>query len=116
MESDLTDQVWLERLHSAHEVAEILATAKQFLSSWRPLQLASLPRDCRPPLMGSTDDVGIYAFTLARYQRLNDQDALVDRMSTFFVAAQQRLSEILAISVHRTPAPHFFSDGALRQP
>jgi hypothetical protein len=114
-EHDLTDQIWEERLLMARDPAEILAVSKQFLASWRPAQLAGLPKECRPPLMGVPDDLGIYAFTLARFLRLNDHDAEVERMASYFVAAQQRLSEVLTLADHRLPRPHFFSDGALRQ-
>jgi hypothetical protein len=116
LDQDLTDQMWQERLHAAGAPEGIVAVAKQFLASWKPTELATLPAECRPPIMGNADDLGVYAFTLARYMRLHDHDERVERMAEFFACAQYRVSEVLALGAHRLPAPHFFSDGAQHRP
>ena len=92
----MTEHVWSQRLAEADTPGEILDLARQFLGTWSPKQLASLPVDCRPPILHEPENVGAYALALVRHQVLQEHDELATRMAEFFSTAQHHLSQLMS--------------------
>ncbi len=95
---------WQQRLGEARATEEVLWVVKDFIASWHPEELSSLPDDCRPGRLADPDDVAFYAFTLVREQRMTERyNPSLHRMATFFSAASHRISQIMAL-YHRERA------------
>ncbi len=93
----MLSEKWQNTITSAKTTTEVVAAAKEFLSSWTPEQIAALPADCRPSEMNDPDDVSGYAFTLVQKQCAGEnRSPALNAMATFFTAASIRLSEIVA--------------------
>jgi hypothetical protein len=60
--------------------------------------LAALPEYLRPGRFRDSDDVGVYAFKLMSRTGVASNSHIFVRMATFFAAASQRLSQILAVA------------------
>jgi hypothetical protein len=88
---------WQTVIASAGTAKEVVAAAREFLSTWTEAQIAALPEDCRPGEMNNADDVAGYAFTLVQEQCIGeDQPPALNAMASFFASASTRLSEIVA--------------------
>ena len=88
---------WQKMIASAARKSDVVAAARDFLSSWSPEQIAALPPDCRPGEMNEAEDVIDYAFILVSKQcAAEHQPPALNAMASFFAAASMRLSEISA--------------------
>lgn len=89
---------WRGRLDEAAAAHEVVSAARDFVATWTPEEIASLPPHCRPGKIVDADDVTAYAIQLAQNCRAADSDAAprVHRMGNFFSDASLRLSQILA--------------------
>lgn len=88
---------WQKIIASAARKSDVVAAARDFLSTWTPEQIAALPAECRPGEMNEPHDVADYAFTLVSKQCADeDQPPALNAMASFFAAASIRLSEISA--------------------
>lgn len=83
---------WPELLRSAQGPREILALVRDFLATWTPQELDSLPPGCQPPLrFQEPEDVVLYTFTLSQVRLAGTESASLDRMWRFFMEATQRV-------------------------
>ena len=97
MRRTVLSEKWQKAIQSAARTSDIVAAAREFVSSWTPEQIASLPAECRPGEMNNAHDVADYAFTLVSKQCADeDQPPALNAMASFFAAASIRLSEISA--------------------
>ena len=89
---------WAQRLKSSRTEAEVVDTARDFLATFSPYDLARLPMSCRPGRLVDGSDINDLAFVLVR----NDQDdgqgtaRCIHRLTQFFTNASVRLSEVMA--------------------
>jgi hypothetical protein len=106
MEGRMQNQrAWQQRLNEATTTEDVMWVVRDFLSEWTPGQLQDLPEECRPGRLVDADDVAIYALTLVQKQCADDPAQVlrpVHDMATFFIAASQRISQILAHAAYRT--------------
>lgn len=90
---------WQRRLAEAFTTEQVLWVVKDFLTSWHPEEIAALPDGCRPGPLDSADDVALYAYTLITSQcEAEESNAALHRMATFFAAASNRMSSLMALS------------------
>jgi len=73
-----------------------MSIVQQYVSAWRPDELAALPEKCRPEPLAHGDDVALYAFRLVRTQYEVEPNHALDQMAAFFSVASQRLSFLMA--------------------
>ena len=98
-----TQHEWQARLTQAISTDDVLGAIRDFLSEWTPEDIDELPAECRPGHMSDVDDVAIYALTLAQKQCTAVEVApRLQVMADFFIAASQRISQLLAQAAHRT--------------
>ena len=91
---------WQERLDGCSSCEEVVASARDFLATFSPYELASLPEALRPPTkLYDGEDLTTYAFELVRRDCKGDPAAvgeLVQKFAHFFSHASIRLSQIQA--------------------
>jgi len=87
---------WQQRIEAARTEQEVLEVTREFLATFTPRELATLPRACDPPLkLVDRDDISGYAFDLVRHRcKLVEENELVHRLSGFFTNASIRLTHI----------------------
>jgi hypothetical protein len=105
------DADWLSRLELATTTAEAVRIAADYVRAWTPVDLLTLPAECRPGEIADPDDVVGYAYRLvsahcAARSPPSDDDPL-PRMAAFFARAAQRLV-MLSSMVPQRPARHLF--------
>ena len=88
---------WQARLAEARSPLGVLELANEFLSTWLPSEIASLPADCHPRGFACLDDIAFYAFRLVREQ-CSGREATneLHRMAIFFAGASQRIAQLNA--------------------
>lgn len=89
---------WRATIETAKSVREVLDLSTSFIAKWTPHRLGALPSQCKPPVMFvESEDIAAYAYVLAaarcREERLT---AELEAMHSFFSAAANRLSKLLA--------------------
>jgi hypothetical protein len=91
---------WHGRLLDAATPSEVIELVRDFVASWSPEEMATLPRDCRPGKIVDSEDVAGIAFALVRRSCAADRlgDDLLQRLAAFFTDASQQLSRL-------TPSP-----------
>ena len=91
---------WPGNLHAARTEEEVVEVARDFLATFGPTELASIPARLRPPRLRDGKDVTDYAYTLVRF-RVDDErssSALIDRLSAFFSDATVRISQLAVVA------------------
>ena len=84
------------RVSNARDVAEVMDIAKDYVASWTPDELASLPEDLRPRPLRAPDQISEYAYHLVRAELIfPDWGCAARKMTKVFVAASRRLSQLL---------------------
>jgi len=95
----MTGTTWERRLDTSYSVREVINVSRDFLASFGPLELQSLPAPCRPPeKLYDADQLGAFAFELVRHE-CNASDGTSDlthRLARFFSHASIRISQIRA--------------------
>ena len=89
---------WEQRLQRSYSVEEVISVANDFIATWGPAELTTLPEPLRPPRFRDADDVGLYAFKLMSRPGMGSNSHILARMVTFFTTASQRLSQISAVA------------------
>jgi len=87
---------WSGLLQSSRTVDDLMSIVQQYVSAWRPDELAALPEKCRPEPLAHGDDVALYAFRLVRAQYEVEPNLALEQMAAFFAVASQRLSFLMA--------------------
>jgi hypothetical protein len=87
---------WQGRLDGAASEAEVVAAAREFIASFDPYEIDTLPEACRPGKLFTADDVTEYAFVLISHRCAESPEAaaLVHKLADFFGHATVRLSRI----------------------
>ena len=91
---------WHGRLNEAVAPDDVVTIVRDYLARWSPEELSRCPASLRPGKFVDAEDVGGYALSLAHAQmeRASGNESAVAKLATFFSAASQRLSQILARS------------------
>jgi hypothetical protein len=97
---------WQNQLQEAASLTDVVRVARDFLASWTPEELASLPKECRPGKLVDAEDIAGVAFNLARSscERERISDDRLHRIANFFTAAAQRAAQLVAPG-NGTPNP-----------
>lgn len=93
----MTAVTWQHRLDHARSADEVVAVARDFLASFEPAELSSLPESCRPVAKVFEDDIAAYAFDLVRHESgPTEPGELVHKLARFFSHASMRLAQLTA--------------------
>lgn len=89
---------WFSQIDRARSATEVVAVARDFLSTWPPAELALLPAHCRPGKLRDDEDIESLHGTLVEEYRVTrstgpELEAL-QRMTSFVVRASIRLAEL----------------------
>jgi hypothetical protein len=96
--ADTPQVTWQSQLSLACETAEVISIAKDFLASFTPYEIASLPEPCRPPpRLVDADDVNSYAVDLVRHicDEAGVSAEIIHRLAAFFADAAARISRLM---------------------
>ena len=94
---------WRGRLNEAATADAVVAVCNDYLAAWSPEGLTRLPKDFVPARLADVEDVSKYALQLLQRQLAAEPGFVeIQEMAEFFVAASQRLSQVLA-QVPRAP-------------
>ena len=85
---------WFDLLAAATTPEEVLNVARDYLATWTPEEIASLPRACRPPRrIKFPEEIVDYAFVLVKaHLEAGPDSGAVTRMATFFAEASWRVA------------------------
>lgn len=95
----MTSNSWEHKVADARSVEEVLAAARDFLARFDPQEIAAIPAKCRPPAkLVDSDDIGMYAYDLVRYE-CDDAAAadMVHALARFFSQASMRVAHLQAL-------------------
>lgn len=89
---------WLKGIDQATTQAQIVATARDYVSLYSPPELAPFPEECRTIRIDGHDDIPVWREKLAKgYERaaVNAPNAArLQDLVTYFARATERLGEI----------------------
>ncbi len=92
---------WRRYLACAANEHEIVNLTREYVATWSPEEISRLPSDYRPGRIVDGDDIGQWAYELARahtsLRYTDEQDALLMRMLAFMSEAAMRLAEVKAV-------------------
>lgn len=96
---------WFDQLAATTTPEEVARIARDFLATWTPAEIGSLPRALQPGSMKFPEEVVDYAFTLVR-AHVDGQTAneSMQRMATFFAEASWRVAA--AMNARETEEAH----------
>jgi len=104
----ITSKEWLPRIAKARSEEELVRTVREYLDAWEPSEIEKLPPHCRVALVSAGHDISWGAVTLVQCELKGGMDEetaeTVRNMADVFVAAQQRLREILGQRYDPAPA------------
>ena len=88
---------WQDTVQAAETEADVLDVARDFLAQFSPSEIAQLPEACRPRRLFDAADIAEYAFALVRHRcdYSTGAGSTLQRLSAFFMDANERLSQIL---------------------
>jgi len=95
----MTSNSWEQKLARAGSVEEVLGAARDFLARFDPQEIEAIPAKCRPPAkLVDSDDIGMYAYDLVRYE-CDDAAAaeIVHQLAHFFSHASMQVARLLAL-------------------
>jgi hypothetical protein len=91
---------WRRHMLGACTEHEIVTLAREFLATLAPEDISRLPPECRPGRIVDGEDIGQWAYELARAHTSlryeGEQDALLMRMLAFMSEAAMRMAEVKA--------------------
>ena len=88
---------WLDLLAAATTPGEVVRVTRDYLATWTPEEIASLPRSCRPPgQIKFPEEIVDYAFGLVKAHCDGDDHHGVMRMATFFAEASWRVAAAMS--------------------
>jgi hypothetical protein len=89
---------WNLRLKVARSNEHVFSLACDFVAQWSPEELSELPESCRPHRLRDSEDLALYALTLAWEDRRPSLcNARLTSFAAFFAAASIRISEIVTL-------------------
>ncbi len=91
---------WLQQLEDATTPEEVVAIARDYLSTWSPEELARLPRDCRPGRLREPEDIEeLHSCSVDAYRTTRasgDELTALQLLTSFIVRASQRIASLRA--------------------
>lgn len=89
---------WNAELHGARDAGTVLQVVRRYLASWTPLEIASLPAECKPWPLREPDDISAFAVHLVHQKCRGDGDRghLLASLTNFFADASARLVQVLS--------------------
>lgn len=88
---------WQQRLDLAHDEAEIVSIAREFIAMFTPYEIDRLPKPCQPPLkLVDREDIAAYAYDLVRHDCDGPPQTLelVHKLAHFFSHASMRTAQL----------------------
>jgi len=89
---------WHGQIDTAKNVAEVVATARDFVATWSPEELARLPAHCRPGRIRDESDVAeLHACLVDEYRvtRASGPDlTMLQVLTSFMASASVRIAEL----------------------
>jgi hypothetical protein len=89
-------EIWLYAVDAAESERDIVTTARDFLATWSPVEIARLPEACRPGRITSGEDISEAAYRLSQasleFDGSVDDRILLERMMGFFLHANARIT------------------------
>jgi hypothetical protein len=90
--------ITIDRLQAANSEHDLLALVREYLSEWRPEDLAQLPVECRPGKMFDANGLSDFAIDLTRacvaFGVPPEQLRMIEEMDAFVGQACRRMAEI----------------------
>jgi hypothetical protein len=97
---------WRAFLVVAHTEDDVIRLTREYVATWRPEHIAQLPAECRPRRIRDGEDIGQWAYELARahcsLRFADDEDRLVARLLAFTAEASARIAEVRAMQMTET--------------
>ena len=98
---------WYQQVESAETTRQVVDVARGYLSSLTPLDLGSMPADCRPGRIRDESDIDFWNVRLAEESRSiwgTDRDGrMVTELSQFFMRASVRISRLSELHYASNP-------------
>jgi hypothetical protein len=89
---------WFRKIEDARNIAELLATTREYLATWTAADLALVPSKCRPGRIGSEAELEALHRTLVEEYRASQAQgeplAALQRLTSFMVRACVRASQL----------------------
>jgi hypothetical protein len=89
---------WLRQLDSATTLEEVVAIARDYLSTWTPEELARLPRGCRPGRLREPEDIEeLHSCSVDAYRTTRasgEELTALQLLTSFIVRASQRVAQL----------------------
>ena len=97
----MTATTWQHRLDVAYSTQDVVNVARDFLATFSPVDLHSLPAPCQPPRKLFEEDLATYAVDLVRHECTTPEtEELIHTLARFFSHASTRLSQLSARNRH----------------
>jgi hypothetical protein len=91
---------WKALLDASVTEREVVEVTRDYLATWTPREIFSLPASCRPGMVKGGEDISMLAFELTKAHFTQGDDLelaqLILKMMTFFTHASSRVSFILS--------------------
>ena len=88
---------WQQRVATARDPHEVVEIARDFVATFSPYELHSLPEACRPSTKLFADDIPQLAFDLVRHECTRTGiGEFVHALACFFSQASARLAQLAA--------------------
>lgn len=90
--------IWLYAISAAETEADVVIALRDFLATWTPSEISTLPVDCRPGRIANAEDINEMAYFLST-EHLSSQvelahSATLERLMSFFTHATARIAEL----------------------
>jgi hypothetical protein len=87
---------WLSLILASSSEEEVASSARDYIATWSPEEIAQLPKHCRPWRIRDGEDISTYAFQLTRAHCAgeNEDESLLEKMMVFFTHASTRIAQI----------------------
>ena len=90
--------IWFVQLDRAKSVPDVISVARDFMATWTPAELATLPEECRPARLRDEHDIeALHSCLVEQYRasRATGPDLQnLQRLTSFVVRASIRLAEL----------------------
>lgn len=90
--------IWLFAVNAAETEADVVIAARDFLATWTPAEISTLPVDCRPGRIANAEDINEIAYSLSTEHHSSHAEqagsANLERLMNFFTHATARIAEL----------------------
>ena len=89
---------WFRQIDDAKTLGEVVGVARDYLATWAPQEIASLPEHCRPGRIRHDSDLEeLHAELVEEYRRdrlEGEARAALQRLTSFVVRASVRIAQL----------------------